>query len=696
MTNIANEAQIIGETHTAQKGLGANYSPPAVAAPARRVAAPPEVGPTTFWGRIGQVGIGQVNLLNAAKLVKNTAVSVVNDATTIGKGMSVAEGQTSGATQNQQNKIAQQNKFDITNIKSAGSVLKSPTATPQQKAQAQQDLKTIMGNSDNAYVKQNAQNVADIKNTNPQKQGGASFNILTDLIGGGEGKAAVDVGKGIATDVGKGLALNAAKTGVKATAKKIAEPIVGNAIVGAAQGGVGAVEQKGAKTTPGDVLKGAAVGAASNAALTAGGVVAGKVFGKALTAAGSKVQAILGKGPDKALADVKANPPKSLPELSETQVKSMTPQKIPVTDTSTPSAIGVKSPLKVGVKDVSSTDKVQVRTPPTMSDKQYVTQFNKISKSYDVAQKQLESKPPAAQKVLASAVDNQHLKALQQLDDSYHNPQVSEGTSKVTNVEKSTTPAAKLTGGSPKGFVNTTGEKTLDNTKLSDLPQSREASTLQTQIEKAHNAGDDVTASKLITKLPSDMQDSTRSSLGIKDSTPDGTLKTAGSATRIQKAALEKDINIRSEDLPKYESMNMKEQAGKVADLVNNDRQKAVDIIDGKASAPAGVDPHFVHVALEKVAMKDGDADLLTKLANSHINAELSGAGQKLRIAAERDPNSPVERMRQIKEAREEAFEKKSGTTAAKATSQTAKEIGSKIKAPSKLDWQTFVEGIKC
>lgn len=32
-------------------------------------------GQPTFWGRIGQVGIGQVNLLNAEKLVKSTAVS---------------------------------------------------------------------------------------------------------------------------------------------------------------------------------------------------------------------------------------------------------------------------------------------------------------------------------------------------------------------------------------------------------------------------------------------------------------------------------------------------------------------------------------------------------------------------------------------------------------------------------------------
>lgn len=174
---------------------------------------------------------------------------------------------------------------------------------------------------------------------------------------------------------------------------------------------------------------------------------------------------------------------------------------------------------------------------------------------------------------------------------------------------------------------------------------------------------------------------------------------TSGNAARIEAAALEKKLTDKMGDLPQYKSINMKEQATQAIDLVKNDRQKAVDIINGKANPPDGLHPQSVHQALEDVAVREGNGELLTQLAKSHINTELSEGAQRLRIAAERDPHSAVEHIRQINErlqARADKRLKKSGTTVEKETKKAVSEVKKTTRVTSKKDLHDFIKKLEC
>lgn len=170
----------------------------------------------------------------------------------------------------------------------------------------------------------------------------------------------------------------------------------------------------------------------------------------------------------------------------------------------------------------------------------------------------------------------------------------------------------------------------------------------------------------------------------------------SGNAARIEQNALEKKLTDKMGDLPQYKSINMKDQAKQAIDLVTNDRQKAIDIIDGKVNPPDGLHAQSVHQALEEVATREGDGQLLTQLAKSHVNTELSEGAQKLRIAAERDPHSAVENIRQIQETRRAVAEKRSGTTVAKETAVIKKTVAATTPKVEKETWASFVESLKC
>lgn len=170
----------------------------------------------------------------------------------------------------------------------------------------------------------------------------------------------------------------------------------------------------------------------------------------------------------------------------------------------------------------------------------------------------------------------------------------------------------------------------------------------------------------------------------------------SGNAARIEQRSLEKKLTEKMGDLPQYKSINMKEQAKEAIDLIGTDKQHAIDIIEGKAQPPGNLKAHSVHQALEDLAVKEGDGELLTKLAKSHINTELSESAQNLRIAAERDPHSAVEQIRQIKDARVKAAEKRSKTTVSSEAKDIRKKVESATPRATKQDWNSFIKELTC
>lgn len=287
--------------------------------------------------------------------------------------------------------------------------------------------------------------------------------------------------------------------------------------------------------------------------------------------------------------------------------------------------------------------------------------------------------------------------------------------------------------------------------KVSEMGGDRSNNSLQSAIEKAHNAGDNATVVKLITQLPKEDQISMKSALGISKSdmaikynpksydeagnlTPEaakqitainkGTrtpasekpisykpieekplitpeIKTSKLAQGVETKAIQKGLTQGFGGLPEYAKVNVADQAKSASDLLKADPERATRIALGHERPPEGLLPESAFVAVEKQAHKTGNVDLLRRLATeSTLSSEATGMGQRIRLLGERNPNSAVTGIRKVVEARKTAAEAKlvkKGTTVNKEISATVRQI--RQSTPMKItrqDWHAFIEGIKC
>lgn len=184
-------------------------------------------------------------------------------------------------------------------------------------------------------------------------------------------------------------AIEAAKIGgeqvAKSTAQKVAASVGEGALFG---GGYGALEGvKGDHVTPGGVFKNAAIGTVSGGVLSGGGELLNAGLAK-----------VLGRGAGE-----------SLNELNH--IKAENEQKL----------------LAAGeVKGTGNTSETVIPGRPAepnttkLSAEDYTKQFNDLNKSYDAATKAAEAeKSPIKQRTLADAAHDEHLQALEKLNDQY-------------------------------------------------------------------------------------------------------------------------------------------------------------------------------------------------------------------------------------------------------------------------------------
>lgn len=179
----------------------------------------------------------------------------------------------------------------------------------------------------------------------------------------------------------------------------------------------------------------------------------------------------------------------------------------------------------------------------------------------------------------------------------------------------------------------------------------------------------------------------------------EGETKTSKLSLNIEANAIEKGLAQKFGDLPEYKTVNLKDQATKAADLLANDPDKAFRIAMGEEKAPEGVLPEMVLDAVERAAIKNGDAKTLLDLANSKLSTEATAMGQRIRALGERDQDSPVKAMQDVIKSREEIGKKKYGEKdLKKVKTKVVDDIKKEIKkaAPKKQDWNDFINSIKC
>jgi hypothetical protein len=149
-----------------------------------------------------------------------------------------------------------------------------------------------------------------------------------------------------------------------------------------------------------------------------------------------------------------------------------------------------------------------------------------------------------------------------------------------------------------------------------------------------------------------------------------------------------------------YEKINIKDQARQMDDLINNDLDRAKRIMIGEEPLPDGLRAGAVIKAMEEYALRTGDADLAFELANSPLVSETSVHAQEMRLLAERSPDSATAQLQAIKKARTEAAEKRlqAGETLNGKLKKAKSELNEAVKKsrPTKENWSSFIESIKC
>ena len=180
-------------------------------------------------------------------------------------------------------------------------------------------------------------------------------------------------------------------------------------------------------------------------------------------------------------------------------------------------------------------------------------------------------------------------------------------------------------------------------------------------------------------------------------------IKKSGLAVSVKRKAIKDKIiygfDKRFRELPEYDKIINKEQSAKAADLILNDYERAVKVAMGEERPPSGLLPEDVYVALDIHATETKDSDLLRRLATeSSLVGEDTVMGQRIQALSRLNSDSAVGKMIGIAKARKTAFEK-SGvkvSSAIKAEKGKLQEIIRKGKKPTRLDWESFVESIKC
>jgi hypothetical protein len=166
--------------------------------------------------------------------------------------------------------------------------------------------------------------------------------------------------------------------------------------------------------------------------------------------------------------------------------------------------------------------------------------------------------------------------------------------------------------------------------------------------------------------------------------------KSSGVAKSIEAKAIEKRLTESFGDIAQYTPTTIKEQV-KLAEDVFTDVERVKRIVKGEEALPNGLLGGSFIVAVEDYLSKNDDPQLALDLANSDITSETSVHAQEMRMLAERNPDSAVAKIQELKKARQEQSKKQADPT------PTLKKIIKVAKAKAtKESWSSFISAIEC
>jgi len=176
-------------------------------------------------------------------------------------------------------------------------------------------------------------------------------------------------------------------------------------------------------------------------------------------------------------------------------------------------------------------------------------------------------------------------------------------------------------------------------------------------------------------------------------------IRTSKLASGVEAKAIKERLTEGFEGKPEYAKVNVAKQADAATKLLDSNPDKAYNIAMGRELPPEGLLPESVFTAVENRALKTGDVATLRDLAtSSSLSSEATAMGQRIRMLAERNPDSAVAKIQEVVKAREDAALRR---TKSKDLTQAKKKVSEQIKKEisktnTKQSWASFVESIKC
>ena len=164
-------------------------------------------------------------------------------------------------------------------------------------------------------------------------------------------------------------------------------------------------------------------------------------------------------------------------------------------------------------------------------------------------------------------------------------------------------------------------------------------------------------------------------------------------AVKIREGLIEKGLAKDMEGVAEFTPTTIKEQS-KIFSPIVEDKERFKRILRGGEELPKGAKSGAVKTAVD--ASKD--PELMRLYTNSEYASNVSEAGSNLGIMQRNNPESGTSKMKDIKNIKEKAFEKKKGKIS-KAVNKEKVAIKDKIKKqakPTKETWNSFISEIKC
>jgi len=150
-------------------------------------------------------------------------------------------------------------------------------------------------------------------------------------------------------------------------------------------------------------------------------------------------------------------------------------------------------------------------------------------------------------------------------------------------------------------------------------------------------------------------------------------IKVSKIAKEIEAKAVEQHLTEGFSQLAGYSPITIKEQSLLATDLVNSSLEGARSIIRGEVPLPENLKGTSLITAMEEYLVKNPNAEMIMELAKSPLVSGTSEAAQELRLAAERDPYSPLSVIKRLEDNTKAVIEKNAGESISKVEEKRSK-----------------------